>query len=371
MSSILLPQFPASLSMWFWTPDCETRRTSKALWNNGCFRVAVMIFDVAFKTAIILLGKKGELSNEELLRLVDQNDEVFRQLRKKLIETGYAEYRLGRGLQAIQNVTDSHRDVVQDDIHRDAVQEPAPHPAETPLSIEHFISVPGEESDVGPPISFSESDFLPSSSEKPKFIISAPPSPVSQSQPVVRREPDDESVREPLNFAESPRQFASRLFSSKLNLCAMGLFVIVVAVTSFQWRTCPDAHSVYQEFKLYYHQVKELRSRSVSDPVEWNRAVSQSRSRVQSIVNALKDVRTGASAQRPEKQELLWAGNDSLAKLLDSPVISKKDEEKLQSEFEFHMNEAKRLLEGGTRIVPAKQVTPITTPGAGKPYLGQ
>ncbi len=324
-----------------------------------------MTFDVAFKTAIVLLGKKGELSNEELLRLVDQNDEVFRQLRKQLIEKGYAEYRLGRGLLATQNGAD---------MKSDAVLDAAPHPIETKLSIDHLISAPSEESDVDPPISFSESDFLSSSNKKPK-VISSPRLSVSQSQAVVRQkpdeEPDDEQVREPLDFVESPQQFVSRLFTSKLNLCAMGLFIIVLAVSSIQWRNSPDAHSVYQEFKLYNDQVKELRSRSVSDPVEWHRAVSQSRSRVQSIVNALKDVRTGASAQHPEKQELLWAGNDSLAKLLDSPVISKKDEEKLQSEFEFHMNEAKRLLEGGTRTVPAKQIAPITTPGAGKPYLGQ
>ena len=320
-----------------------------------------MTFDVAFKTAIILLGKKGELSNEELLGLVDQNDEIFRQLRKTLIERGYAEYRLGRGLQATQN---------NDDTQSDEVQDAAPQPIETRLSIEHLIVVPSQESDVDSPISFSESDFLPLSSEKPK-VISSPPLPVSQSQPVVRQKPNDERVREPVDFVEGPRQFASRFYTSKLNLCAMGIFIIVLASTRIQWRNSPDAHSVYQEFKLYYDQVKELRSRSISDTVEWNRAVSQSRSRVQSIVNALKDVRTGASAQRPEKQELLWAGNDSLAKLLDSPVISKKDEEKLQSEFEFHMTEAKRLLEGGTRTVPAKQIAPITTPGAGKPYLGQ
>ncbi|MEI8020563.1 MAG: hypothetical protein WCH39_20335 [Schlesneria sp.] len=320
-----------------------------------------MTFDVAFKTAIILLGKKGELSNEELLCLVDQNDEIFRQLRKKLIETGYAEYRLGRGLLATQNGAD---------IQTDGVHDTAPQPIETNGSIEHSIFVSSEESDVGPPISFSEADFLPLSSEKPK-VISSSQLPVSQSQPVVRQEPDDERVPEPLDLVKGPRQFASRLYTSKLNLFAMGLFVIVLAATGIQWRSSPDAYSVYQEFRLYFDQVKELRSQSVSDPVQWHRAVSQSRSRVQSIVKALKDTRTGASAQRPEKQALLWAGNDSLAKLLDSPAVSKKDEEKLNAEFEFHMNEAKRLLEGGTRIVPAKQITPITTPGAGKPYLGQ
>jgi len=320
-----------------------------------------MTVDVAFKTAIILLGKKGELSNEELMRLVEQDEVVFRQLRKKLIDERYAEYQLGRGLKATKNGSE---------IQRNASQDTAPQLIETKRSIDHLISVPSEEeTELDPPISFSESDFLPLSCEKQK-VVSSPPLPVSQTQPI-RQEPDSEPVREPLDLVDTPRRFVSQLISSKLNLFAIGLFAIILAVTSIQWRTSPDAHAVYQEFKQYYDQVKELRSRAVSDPVEWHRAVSQPRSRVQNIVTALKDVRTGASAQRPENQELLWAGNESLSKLLDSPVISKKDEEKLQAQFEFHMSEARRLLDGGTRTVPAKQIAPKTSPGAGKPYLGE
>jgi len=319
-----------------------------------------MTIDKAFETAIAQLNERGELLNLDLYRLVALDKERFRQLRKSLIEQGFAEDQSGTGLKATERTSQKGSDTRSDsDDQR----------SDTKLPNDALLSVPSdEENEFDPSISFTEADFLPLRCEKPK--VTPPPSSVSQSQPRLE-EPDDAPALVSLDLASDSRQFVSQLAANKWKLLAMVLVAIPLAITNFPWRNSPDAHSVYQEFKQYYDQANDLRTRAVSDPGEWQHAMSQSRSRVQSIVKALKDVRTGASAQHPEKQELLWAGNESLLMLLENREINRNEEKKLQKEFEYHMSEARRLIDGGTRTVPEKRIAPKDSPGAGKPYLGK
>ena|GEM_PF-4921097 len=319
-----------------------------------------MIVDEAFQTAITLLNERGELLNVDLYELVGQDKDLFRQLRKSLIAQGFAEDVSGTRLKATQQAplkrSDSQLD--SDD------QKP-----ETKLPGHALLTEPIEgDVEIGPSISFSEADFLPLRGEKPKATL--PPSPVPQSQPD-HQEPNEGPVLVSLDLATDGRSLASRLNERKMLFGAMVLIAITIAVTSVPWNYPPDARSIYQEFKQYYDQAKEMRPRAASDPGEWQRVMSHSRSRVQSIVKALKDVRTGASAKHPEKQELLWAGSEGLLKLLENPEIDKNEEERLRAKFERHMSEARWLLDGGTRNALAKQVAPKDSPGAGKGYLGK
>ena len=320
-----------------------------------------MTIDEAFDAAIKLLKKRGSLLNADLFRLVQRDKELFRQLRKRLIAEGFAEDQSGAGLKSTDRVLEQKRD-------ERAAADSKPQNveiSENPL----FADLDATEQGQGSLISFSEEDFLPLRSEKPKLAAST--TPVSSVPPDHRRpEETPEEFMQPSDQMAGGRTILSRLTDSKLNLCALALLALIITVTSIRWRNSFDAQAVYQEFKQYYDEAKGLRARSVSEPGEWQRSLARARSRVRTIVSGLKDVRTGASAQRPELQELLWAGNDNLSKLLDNPVLGKKDEEKLQSQFEFHMAEAKRLLDGGTRTTPQKLIVPKNVPGEGKPYLG-
>lgn len=319
-----------------------------------------MTIDEAFETAIARLNERGELLNVDLYRLVEQDKDKFRQLRKSLIAQGFAEDQSGTGLKATKRIAEKRCDTRSDS---DAQGRDAK------LSDNEMQSVPSDkEIVIDPSISFTEADFLPLRHEKRK--VTPPPSPASQSQQRLQ-EPDEATALVSLDLGADGRQFVSQLIGNKWKLLAMVLVALLLAVTNIPWRSSPDAHSVYDEFKQYYDKANELRTGAVRDPGEWHRATSHSLSRVQSIVKALKDVRTGASAQHPEKQELLWAGNESLIKLLESREINKKEEVKLQKQFEYHMSEARRLIDGGTRTVPEKKIAPKDSPGAGKPYLGK
>ena len=57
-----------------------------------------MDFEKAWDAAVRLLDERGQLLNGRLFRLVEQNDQLFRQIRTRLIEDGIAEDRFGAGL---------------------------------------------------------------------------------------------------------------------------------------------------------------------------------------------------------------------------------------------------------------------------------
>ena len=325
-----------------------------------------MTIDEAFKTAIRLLNERKQLLNVDLYRLVEQDKDKFRQLRKSLIAEGFAEDQSGTSLKATKRAFQKRRDNQTDSVGS---------PPNTKQPNNDLTSVLSEaESEFGEPICFTEADFLPLRNEKRKVVPTDLP--VSQIRPdhhePVHREPEVQVPEEApalvtLDLAEGGQSFVSLLKASRFTLLAMVFLAVLLAVTRIPWRASPDAHAVYQEFNQYYDQVKSLRTRATNAPVEWQRETSESRSRVQSILTAYKDARIGASSQQPAKQELLWAGKDSLLVLLESPEISKKEHEKLQLQFELHMREARRLLDGGTRTVSGKQTAPTNSVGAGKP----
>jgi hypothetical protein len=132
-------------------------------------------------------------------------------------------------------------------------------------------------------------------------------------------------------------------------------------------RQPPSANSIYQEFNRFHDQIVELKNRGVNDQAQWKRDIDRALSRTQALVTGLKDPKTGASALRPAKQELLWAGQDSLLKLLESPNIDPQTAKVFEEQFEYHMNQARRLLDGGTRSLPQEFALPSKRPDASGP----
>ena len=57
-----------------------------------------MDFENAWEAAVRMLDERGQLLNGHLFRLVEQNDQLFRQIRTRLIDDGIAEDRFGAGL---------------------------------------------------------------------------------------------------------------------------------------------------------------------------------------------------------------------------------------------------------------------------------
>lgn len=131
----------------------------------------------------------------------------------------------------------------------------------------------------------------------------------------------------------------------------VGTLILVICYALYSWsQQLPDEHSIYAEFQEYHRQAQQLRPQTSSDPSNAGRAMASSYSRVAWIVHGLKTRSTGASAAQPVKQELLWAGESGLLKILGG----NGDDSRAVQEFESHMNEARRLLDGGVRSVPVE-----------------
>ncbi len=160
---------------------------------------------------------------------------------------------------------------------------------------------------------------------------------------------------------------ASRLVGSEKRLKGLLMAVAIVCGIGYWLRQPPSASSIYEEFNRYHGQITELKSRGVNDQAQWKRDVARAISRTQALVTGLKDPRTGASSLRPAKQELLWAGQDSLLKLLESPNLDVQTAKGFEEQFEYHMSQARRLIDGGTRAVPQEFAVPTKRPDASGP----
>jgi hypothetical protein len=164
---------------------------------------------------------------------------------------------------------------------------------------------------------------------------------------------------------------ASHAVGGEKRLTGIIMAVAVVFSACLWMRQPPSANSIYQEFNRYHQQITELKTRGVNDQTQWKREVARALSRTESLVAGLKDPRTGASALRPAKQELLWAAQNSLLKMLESPNIDVQTVKGFEEQFEYHMNQARRLLDGGTRSVPKEFVSKANRPNdSGPPRAG-
>ena len=212
---------------------------------------------------------------------------------------------------------------------------------------------------------------------RPRIEVSAPYTPTPTKRSTTLRpaatsvntppaEPLTEQIRRSKSTVKDLWRQASRLVGGEKRLTGIMTAAAVVFGAYVWMRQPPSANTIYQEFNRYYGQVAELKSRSV-DQAQWKRDIAQAHSRVQALVTGLKDPQTGASALRPAKQELLWASQNSLLRLLESPNIDSQTAKELEEQFDYHMSQARRLIDGGTRAVPKEFDLPSNRPNASGP----
>ena len=182
-----------------------------------------------------------------------------------------------------------------------------------------------------------------------------PRSSTPSSEPVSVRHTNDVSVK---HTNDSTSRLTTVLINGWRNAAAIvggekrlrGAVVTVVLLLGawVWWRQPPSASSIYDEFLQCHVEVEELRRRGITSAAEWERAVARPRAKIQSLVSRLRDPKTGASAAQPAKQELLWAGEQQLLKLLASPTVEPGVTDGLERQFDRRMSEARRLIDGGT-----------------------
>ena len=227
-----------------------------------------------------------------------------------------------------------------------------------------------------PPSSLSDID-IEQPEVRPRIEVSTPPVSTSTKRLVTTRpasnantppaEPATAQGRLSKSTIHDVRRQASKLVGGEKRLKVILMAVAIVFGTGYWMRQPPSANSIYQEFNRYHGQLTELKSRGVNDQAQWKRDIDRALSRTRSLVTGLKDPKTGASAQMPAKQELLWAGQDSLLKLLENPNLDAQTAKGFEEQFEYHMSQARRLLDGGTRSLPQEFASPSKRPDASGP----
>ena len=228
---------------------------------------------------------------------------------------------------------------------------------------------PGSLSDVDIEQPDARSNFevsTPSAPTSAKRLTTPRPSTSVNTPPA---EPLTEQIRRSKSTIKDLWRQASRLVGGEKRLTGIMTAAAVVFGAYLWMRQPPSANSIYQEFKRYHDQIAELKTRGV-DQAQWKRDIARAHSRTQSLVTGLKDPKTGASALRPAKQELLWAGQNSLLRLLEAPNIDPQSAKDLEEQFEYHMSQARRLLDGGTRSLPQEFVSKSNRPNDSGPNRG-
>ncbi len=116
---------------------------------------------------------------------------------------------------------------------------------------------------------------------------------------------------------------------------AVALIVVVVMFVSFGG----SDQEYYETYTAIWNKHKELRSRSASDD-EWSSFNQEVKRQLEPIIH---DLNRTASAKRPIKQHLLWAGRDYLPLMIVDARESPSEAEEL---FAQHMDDARLLLAG-------------------------
>jgi hypothetical protein len=172
------------------------------------------------------------------------------------------------------------------------------------------------------------------------------------------------SAGQRLSFLSRGWQSAARIVGGESRLWMILAGIGLIIGGWYWWTMPPSSRTVYREFMSAYNEFKELRADS-TDPARLNLKLSRHKSRVQALIRGLKSHRGGASSRVPAKQELLWAGENELLKLLENPQMESRQELDLERQFEAHMQEALRLIDGGSPATSSAGADVMT--GGGRP----
>ena len=355
-----------------------------------------MTIDEACHAAARLLDERGQLLNGHLLRLVDGDKSLFREVRDALIRTGQAEDRSGVGLVRSEMMPGVPQDVVN-----------YARTASNPSAVSSAADVIGEP--VSATITESEANsadwwLMASGVIKGPFELQAlrrmrmddeigPGDVVRCGTSGLWRQPGDvlvpaardtrddfhigrkshslQSVEKSLASVDRPEstdlqapfvpppktwtaddrarpQWFSRgwtlmadLVGGTRRLLLLLIVIGVVGAFSYWWRQPPPVSTIYKEFTDCARVLQKLRERRVGRS-EWAPTVNRLRPRIQSLVDRLQN------RSHPAQKELYYAGKLGLLPLLDVPA-NPADSERV---FDKHMTAVRLLLDGGQSEKP-------------------
>ncbi len=359
-----------------------------------------MTVDEACLTAARLLEERGQLLNGHLLRLVNGDKSLFREVRDALIRTGQAEDRSGVGLVR----SESGQSVPQDGVYSTSTQNQSPEFAlekviDAPVSA--VITESDQDSDdwwlmasgiikgpytlqvlrrmrlndeVGPGdvvrcgtsgLWRQPGDVLaPLVDENPDdFRVGSKSSSLQSKDGEHTRVADPESAELQAPYVPPPKAWTAdarrgpHWFTSGLTsvadlvggtrrLLQLLIVISVVGAGWFWWRQPPPVSTIYKEFTDCSRALQKLRERRVGRS-EWAPTVNRLRPRIQSLVDRLQ------FRSHPAQKELFYAGKLGLLPLLDIPA-NPADSERI---FDKHMNAVRLLLDGDSSVKSATRTS--------------
>ncbi len=333
-----------------------------------------MTIDEACQAASRLLEERGQLLNGHLLRLVEGDKSLFRDVREALIRTGHAEDRSGVGLIRPEPVPFAHQVGVHSVTTRNQldggvveVREVTDEPdsataTESDLSGRDWwlmasgvIKGPFElqalrrmrmNDEIGP------GDVVRRGTSglwcQPGDVLVPPASDETDQTGVVVAEPAElpaPYVPPPKAWTAGDRpvphwfrrnwMLVAEFFGGTRRLLQLLFVIAVVGAFSYWWRQPPPVSTIYKEFTECARALQKLRERRVGRS-EWAPTVNRLRPRVQSLVDRLQ------YRGHPVQKELFYAGKLGLLPLLDIPA-NPADSERI---FDKHMTAARLLLDG-------------------------
>ena len=355
-----------------------------------------MTIDEACQAAARMLEERGQLLNGHLLRLVNGDKSLFRDVRDALIQTGQAEDRSGVGLVRKETIPGVPHDGVY---YASAatnpsaiidvavtitkpvtatITEPNQSASDWWLMASGVIKGPFElqtlrrmrmSDEIGPGdvVRFGTSGLwqqpgdvlVPVASEMRDRLQDG-----GKSRPLQSVENNLAGVGSPeSNDLQGPYvppaktwtaddrpgpQWFSRgwtlvadLVGGTRRLLQLLIVIAIVGAFSYWWGQPPPVSTIYKEFADCSRTLQKLRERRVGRS-EWAPTVNRFRPRIQSLVDRLQ------YRSHPVQKELFFAGKLGLLPLLDIPA-NPADSERV---FDKHMNAARLLLDNGRSEKP-------------------
>ena len=348
-----------------------------------------MTVDEACLAAARMLEERGQLLNGHLLRLVEGDKSLFREVRDALIRTGQAEDRSGVGL--VRSA--SGQFVPHDDVHPRttrsqsaglAVSEAIGEPSSTAItgsdqnSVDWWLMASGVikgpfplhalrrmrlNDDIGPgdvvrcgtsglwcqpgdvlvPPVHDVCDDLDigrksgslQSNENDRSGIATPEPSESQAPYVPPPKAWTADARSGPRWFSQGWMLVADLVGGTRRLFQLLIVIALIAAASYWWRQPPPVSTIYKEFADCSKALQKLRERRVGRS-EWAPTVNRLRPRIQSLVDRLQ------YRSHPAQKELFYAGKLGLLPLLDIPA-NPADSERI---FDKHMNAVRLLLDG-------------------------
>lgn len=211
-----------------------------------------------------------------------------------------------------------------------------------------------------------DQDFLDNLSANDDEVTDEPEEPVSKSQNAATAskqiaQPDQQTpVEQPATPARSPIHRAGVLVWAHLRYNSIVHVLLLIGVVfAVLWNVviAPPEKTAMQTYQEIWDEIKGMRQRDASDS-EWEKFTKRSEERINDVV---ADLESSASASNPARQELLWAGNRFLRRMLQD---ARGEASASEENFVKHIEKAKRVLDGTERKFGEDDPPPESDPNS-------